>query len=727
MMVASRGLPRLVVLKDAKFYNEYPSNLANATTIKPTLGPLNFVLQKPQVEKDIKIHAKVQRKARTWIARRPHYAVIGSDPTPFLRVLKGDFIAVPPTSRQYPYLSSEDARLHVPSEAIKYVGFNSPTKGGQGVQGAYLSARYESRREETDWTLEQYLKGQTELNPAEEAESPVNKSDLTSISQSLDLERLLEMPVSQLSNGQTRRSRIAKALLDEPELLLLDQPFMGLDPPTTLQMSRVLRKIAYSTTPPALLLGLRPQDPIPHWITHLVILSSQNEIIVADDKMQVMYLMSLWARGRRTNHEIPAEVELAKALSNKYNELLPPISEPLILTRYGVRTFHRPGSRFRHFKTEEGFWKPDESLQLPLREIQNSAHEKAPKDRSVEDWIALTGTLSHALHIQLRNDFYVLNKDAGQDEETSPKTLDTNLRQHGEPLVEFSNIVVKYADRTVLGHAPPGLNLNINRGSRILLLGPNGSGKTTFLSLLNSDHPQSYSLPIKFFGRTRLASPGKPGLSVWEIQSRIGHSSPEVHAFFPKHFTVRQTLESAWAETFSSKPVLDNIGGARVDRMLKYWALELCQDKKLWVDDIARNDLRWASDKEHHPRFGALPFATQRLLLLLRAIIKSPDIVILDEAFSGFSSVLRDRALNFLEHGYDSGADQLLLRPVDRAGINADQALIVVSHVKEEIPYSIDEFVRLPGEAEAQAGKPVITGRANDVRTEQGWSRIWGL
>ena len=33
------------------------------------------------------------------------------------------------------------------------------------------------------------------------------------------------MPVANLSNGQTRRARIAKALLNKPELLLLDDPF----------------------------------------------------------------------------------------------------------------------------------------------------------------------------------------------------------------------------------------------------------------------------------------------------------------------------------------------------------------------------------------------------------------------------------------------------------------------------------------------------------------------
>ena len=41
----------------------------------------------------------------------------------------------------------------------------------------------------------------------------------------LGLGDLLTLPVGNLSNGQTRRARIARALLERPEILLLDEPF----------------------------------------------------------------------------------------------------------------------------------------------------------------------------------------------------------------------------------------------------------------------------------------------------------------------------------------------------------------------------------------------------------------------------------------------------------------------------------------------------------------------
>jgi ABC-type cobalamin transport system ATPase subunit len=118
--------------------------------------------------------------------------------------------------------------LSLPENAIQYVGFSGEGSGAiGGIRGAYLSARYESLREETDWTLLQFLRGQTSLNPMEgEEEGTLHDDDfLMKTASSLELTNLLPLPVANLSNGQTRRARIAKAILSKPELLLLDEPF----------------------------------------------------------------------------------------------------------------------------------------------------------------------------------------------------------------------------------------------------------------------------------------------------------------------------------------------------------------------------------------------------------------------------------------------------------------------------------------------------------------------
>lgn len=214
--------PAILNIEDATFYRQYPSTAQNPESpSNPTLFP-NLTFSIP-----------------SFAPRPEHWAILGassSGKTTFLEILRGQHLCFPPTARSYPYLSSEeiadkDHRLRVPARAIQYVGFQNRrrTTGGAGATNTYLSARYESRREATDFSLLDYLKGNTSLNPLEdEGEHKLEgglDNALNKVIGDLRLEALVNMPIGNLSNGQTRRAMIAKALLSAPEMLLLDEPF----------------------------------------------------------------------------------------------------------------------------------------------------------------------------------------------------------------------------------------------------------------------------------------------------------------------------------------------------------------------------------------------------------------------------------------------------------------------------------------------------------------------
>jgi ABC-type molybdenum transport system ATPase subunit/photorepair protein PhrA len=259
---------------------------------------------------------------------------------------------------------------------------------------------------------------------------------------------------------------------------------------------------------------LRPQDEIPEWITHVVYAGEDGKVDALGPKEEVF-------RYLKEQYDV-AE----KNMSLTDSDLDPKLVE--------------------------------------LREVGRHLSERGDFENSS------TETVSAG------SDATALSRDGY--EKTDKLSVPT-----GEPVVEMEGVRIKYGGNSVLGEwqqdvdgaKKEGLYWDVRRGQRWGIFGANGSGKTTLLSLVTSDHPQTYSAPVKLFQRSRLPEPGVPGITIFEIQSRMGHASPEVHALFPKHLTIQRALETAWSDTPITQPRLDADATRRVEACLRWFAAEL--------------------------------------------------------------------------------------------------------------------------------------------------------
>ncbi|KAK7417527.1 hypothetical protein QQX98_004491 [Neonectria punicea] len=640
--------PSIIRIANGTFYRLHP-NATSSHPNPPLFSDLNFEL------------ASASSAPRNWCIVGPSL----SGKTTFLQALRGRLLCDPPSARSYPYLSTDAVpnRLKTPQRAIQYVGFDaeqgSGSLGGNDVTSAYLSARYESRRETTDFSLQDFLLGNTELNPLQtkpDDDGSISPQLLNRVVKDLRLDHLLDLPVTFLSNGQGRRARIARALLTKPEVLLLDEPFMGLDPPTVTGLSPLLQSLAAQASP-RLILSARPQDPVPEWVTDLVYLRADCQISSMGPKEVVLDGLKKYVQG----------------------------------VRKGGLT---------------------EDEKLPIHSLVD---------------------IGRVLSTNLSTDA----KDSDQADKQALYQGVKPINLNAEPLLEMDGCKVQYRGRVALGNwtqqtdegPKDGLIWTVRRGERWGVFGPNGSGKTTIVSLLCSDHPQSYSLPIKLFGRSRLPEPGSGGrpLTFWDIQSRIGHSSPEVHQHMPRRLTVRQVIENAWSETFGGRPKLDDAAREKVQAALKWFAPELNPE---FVSSSSHEGLAWADEYI----FGGLSFSAQRVALFIRSMIKSPDVVVLDEAFSGMDDAVRDKCTLFLNEGEAKTyrSEEIIESEASRSGtikvpgLSDEQALICIAHIKEEVPDCVREWLCLP---EANTKQPARFGRLDGPLglDEKRWQQVWGF
>ena len=217
-----------------------------------------------------------------------------------------------------------------------------------------------------------------------------------------------------------------------------------------------------------------------------------------------------------------------------------------------------------------------------------------------------------------------------------------------EEVIRLNKVTIRYGERTIL----KDLDWVVHSGEKWALTGDNGSGKSTLLSLVCADNPQSYACDIAMFGRKR-----GTGESIWEIKKRIGYVSPEIHRAYLKNIPAIDIVASG---------LHDSVGLYVRPKPEQRSVCEEC------LDVFGIKELKDRS-------FLQLSSGEQRLVLLARAFVKDPDLLILDEPL----------------HGLDTSNRSLVMDVIRLYANREGKTLIMVSHYQEEFPECMTHSLHL--------------------------------
>jgi molybdate transport system ATP-binding protein len=190
----------------------------------------------------------------------------------------------------------------------------------------------------------------------------------------------------------------------------------------------------------------------------------------------------------------------------------------------------------------------------------------------------------------------------------------------------------------------------VRSGQHWAVCGPNGCGKSTLLSLVTGDHPQAYANSVRVLG-----IPRGFGGSIRDTRAGIGLISAELQVRYRKDATAFDVVLSGF---------FDSVG------LYRRASADQRAAAAAWLECLG---LQALSGK----KFNYLSQGEQRMLLLARAMVKSPRLLVLDEPCQGL----------------DAGNRRLVLRVADHIAASGSTTLLYVSHRADEIPACITHYL----------------------------------
>ena len=219
-------------------------------------------------------------------------------------------------------------------------------------------------------------------------------------------------------------------------------------------------------------------------------------------------------------------------------------------------------------------------------------------------------------------------------------------RSDPEILFELKNVNVRFGETDVLKN----LNWTVRKGEHWAVMGENGAGKSTLLGMLTADHPQIYKNDIMLLGER----PGS-GLNIWDHKAKLGFFSPELALQYREDLSLSEVLCTGFTPN-------------------------LCKaENTTWEERAkAKEWLSYLGFEDVNARYRNLSPIDKRVILMARAAIRPPKVLLLDEPTQGLKGEYREKIFNLL---------QLLSK---------ETTIILVSHYEEEWPPCMTHLLRMP-------------------------------
>ena len=241
-----------------------------------------------------------------------------------------------------------------------------------------------------------------------------------------------------------------------------------------------------------------------------------------------------------------------------------------------------------------------------------------------------------------------------------------------EKIVEMRSVSVVRGGKYIL----KDIDMDITASENLAIIGPNGSGKTSFVKLLTGENKPYYDekTVMKLFGRERW--------NIFELRNRLGIVSMDLQRMFSDTTKVYEVILSGFfgsLDVFRNHEVRDEMHKAVYESAVR-----------LGIDDILERDI------------ANLSLGEMRRVLIARALVSRPSLLILDEPMTGLDIVMKDLFRRMFDILVSDGVN-----------------IVMITHELEDIPSCVDRVVMI------KEGEKIADGRKSEVLNDANLSNLY--